>query len=119
MHPYELMVILDSGVDERTVAPTMEKFLTVIREAKGEIQNVDIWGKRRFAYEINKKNEGIYVVANFTATAEATIELDRQLGLSEDIVRTKVLRTDELIAQRAVQAERDAAKAARAAAKSA
>lgn len=117
MHPYELMVILDAGVDERSVAPSMDKFLGVIREAGGEIENVDIWGKRRFAYEINKQTEGIYVVANFTSPAEATHELNRQLGLSEAVIRTKVLRTDEIISQRAAQAERDAAKAARAAKK--
>ncbi len=119
MHPYELMVILDPGVDERTVAPTMEKFLSVITADGGVIEKTDIWGKRRLAYEINKKNEGIYVVVNFTATPAATAELDRQLGLSEAVVRTKVLRSDELIAQRTAQAERDAAKAARAANKSA
>ncbi len=51
MHPYELMVILDPGIDERTVAPSMEKFLSVITNANGEIENVDIWGKRRLAYE--------------------------------------------------------------------
>jgi len=117
MHPYELMVILDPGIDERTVAPSMDKFLGVIRSADGEIENIDIWGKRRLAYEINKQSEGIYVVVNFTATPEATAELDRQLGLSEAVLRTKVLRADELIAQRAAQAKRDRAKAARAAAK--
>ncbi|WP_449280527.1 30S ribosomal protein S6 [Leucobacter sp.] len=117
MHPYELMVILDPGIDERTVAPSLEKFLGVIRTAGGEIENVDIWGKRRLAYEIKKQAEGIYAVVNFTATPEATAELDRQLGLSEAVLRTKVLRADELIAQRAAQAKRDQAKAARAAAK--
>jgi len=117
MHPYELMVILDPGIDERTVAPSMDKFLGVIRTAGGEIENVDIWGKRRLAYEIKKQSEGIYVVVNFTATPEATNELDRQLGLSEAVLRTKVLRADELIAQRAAQSKRDQAKAARAAAK--
>lgn len=117
MHPYELMVILDPGIDERTVAPSMEKFLGVIRNAEGVIENVDIWGKRRLAYEIKKQTEGIYVVVNFTASHEATAELDRQLGLSEAVLRTKVLRTDEIIAQRAAQTKRDQAKAARAAAK--
>ena len=115
MHPYELMVILDPGIDERTVAPSMDKFLGVIREAGGEIENIDIWGKRRLAYEINKQSEGIYVVANFASTPEATKELERQLGLSEAVMRTKVLRADELIAQRAAQAKHDQAKAARAA----
>lgn len=119
MHPYELMVILDPGVDERNIEANLDKFLSVIRDANGTIENVDIWGKRRLAYEINKKNEGIYAVVNFQATPEATAELDRQLGLSESVMRTKVLRTDEIIAQRAAQAKRDAAKAERAAAKSA
>ena len=98
MHPYELMVILDPGIDERTVAPSIDKFLGVIRNADGEVQGVDIWGKRRLAYEIKKQSEGIYVVANFTATPAATAELERQLGLSEAVLRTKVLRSDELIA---------------------
>lgn len=115
MHPYELMVILDPSTDERTVAPSMDKFLGVIRSAGGEIENVDIWGKRRLAYEIEKHSEGIYVVVNFTAPAPATAELDRQLGLSEAVLRTKVLRADELIAQRAAKVRHDQAKAARAA----
>jgi|SRR5690625_1004603 len=115
MHPYELMVILDPGVDERTVAPSMDKFLGVITAAGGTIDNVDIWGKRRLAYEIDKHTEGIYVVVNFTSGHEATQELDRHLSLSEAVLRTKVLRADELIAQRAQQSAREAAKAARAA----
>lgn len=116
-HQYELMVILDPAIDERTVAPSMDKFLAVITNSGGSIEKVDIWGKRRLAYEINKKSEGIYVIVEFTATSEATDEVDRQLGLAEAVLRTKVLRADEGIAQRAAQAERDAAKAARAAAK--
>nr|WP_208402726.1 30S ribosomal protein S6 [Lysinibacter cavernae] len=109
------MVILDPELDERTVAPSLDKFLAVITNSGGSVDKVDIWGKRRLAYEINKKSEGIYAVVDFTATSEATDELDRQLGLSEAVIRTKVLRADEGIAQRAEQAERDAAKAARAA----
>ena len=115
MRQYEVMVILDPSLDERTVAPSLDTFLNVIRQEGGSVDKVDVWGKRRFAYEINKQSEGIYVVVNFTASPEATAELDRQLGLSEAVLRTKVLRADELIAQRAAQAKRDRAKAARAA----
>jgi small subunit ribosomal protein S6 len=93
------MVILDPEIDERTVAPSLDKFLNVIRNDGGSIDNVDIWGRRRLAYEINKKTEGIYAVVNFTATSDATVELDRQLGLSEAVMRTKVLRAEEGIAQ--------------------
>ena len=72
-HQYELMVILTPELDERQVAPNLDKFLKVITNDGGSIDKVDIWGKRRFAYEINKKNEGIYAVVNFTATSEATV----------------------------------------------
>ena len=112
-HQYELMVILNPEVDERTVAPTLDKFLKVITDADGSIDNVDIWGKRRLAYEIQKKTEGIYAVVNFTSTSEATVELDRQLKLNEQVMRTKVLRAEEAIAQVAAEAKRAEEKAAR------
>lgn len=118
MHQYELMVILDPEVDERTVAPSLDKFLNVIRNDGGTIDNVDVWGRRRLAYEINKKAEGIYAVVDFTATPAATKELDRQLGLSEAVMRTKVLRAEEAIAQVAAAKARQDARAARAASKS-
>ena len=97
-HQYELMVILSPEIDERTVAPSLDKFLKVITNDGGTIDKVDIWGKRRLAYEIQKKTEGIYAVVNFTATAATTQELDRQLNLNEQIMRTKVLRAEEAIA---------------------
>jgi len=115
-HQYELMVILDPEIDERTVAPSLDKFLGVIRNDGGTIENVDIWGRRRLAYEIQKKSEGIYAVVNFTATSAATQELDRQLNLSEQIMRTKVLRAEEAIAQVAAEQKRSEEKAARKAA---
>jgi small subunit ribosomal protein S6 len=116
-HQYELMVILSPEIDERTVAPSLDKFLKVITNDGGSIDKVDIWGKRRLAYEIQKKNEGIYAVVNFTASSAATQELDRQLNLSELIMRTKVLRAEEAIAMVAAEAERSAEKAARKAAR--
>ena len=115
-HQYELMVILDPELDERTVAPSLDKFLTVITKAGGSIDKVDIWGRRRLAYEIQKKTEGIYAVVNFTATSDATNELDRQLKLSEAVMRTKVLRAEEAFAQVAAEAKRAEEKAARKAA---
>ncbi|GAA1147684.1 MULTISPECIES: 30S ribosomal protein S6 [Microbacterium] len=118
-HQYELMVILTPEIDERTVAPTLDKFLKVITNDGGSIEKVDIWGKRRLAYEIQKKNEGIYAVVNFTATSEATQELDRQLKLNESIMRTKVLRAEEAQAMIASEAKLTEEKAARKAAKAA
>lgn len=118
-HQYELMVILDPEIDERTVAPSLDKFLNVIRNDGGTIDNIDIWGRRRLAYEIQKKSEGIYAVVNFTATSESTVELDRQLKLSEAVLRTKVLRAEEAAARavsvRAEDEKRAARKAAAAA----
>jgi small subunit ribosomal protein S6 len=113
MHQYELMVILDPEIDERTVAPSLDKFLGVIRKDGGTVDKVDIWGRRRLAYEINKKTEGIYAVVSLTSTGDATKELDRQLKLSEAVMRTKVLRAEEAIAQVAEAAKLSAEKAAR------
>jgi small subunit ribosomal protein S6 len=110
------MVILDPGIDERTVAPSLDKFLNVVRNDGGTIDKVDVWGRRRLAYEINKKSEGIYAVVDFTANADATVELDRQLKLSEAVMRTKVLRAEEAIAQVATAAKLAEEKAARKAA---
>ena len=92
LRQYEVMVILDPDLDERTVAPSLDTYLNVVRQTGGSVENVDIWGKRRLAYEINKKSEGIYAVIDMTAEPAAVKELDRQLTLNESVVRTKVIR---------------------------
>ena len=89
---YEIMVILDSDLEERTVAPSLDQFLTVIRADGGSVEKVDVWGRRRLAYEINHKIEGIYAVLLVDATPAAVAELDRQLRLNESVMRTKVMR---------------------------
>jgi small subunit ribosomal protein S6 len=115
MQEYELMVILDPEIDERTVAPSLDKFLNVIRNDGGTIEKTDIWGRRRLAYEIDKKTEGIYAVVNFTADSKTTDELDRQLGLSEAVMRTKVLRAEVAVSQTSDSRRIAEAKAAKAA----
>ena len=92
MRRYEVLVILDPDLEERTVAPSLETFLNVIRQAGGSVAKVDVWGRRRMAYEINHKGDGIYAVLDITATPAAVAELDRQLGLTEAVMRTKVTR---------------------------
>jgi small subunit ribosomal protein S6 len=92
MRQYELMIILDPDLEERTIKPSLDKFLSVVTKDKGTLDNVDLWGKRRLAYDINKKSEGIYAVVNFTAESATAKELDRQLGLNESVLRTKLLR---------------------------
>jgi len=94
MRRYELMVILDPNLDERTVQPSIDQFLGVVRNDGGSIEKVDVWGKRRLAYEIDKKAEGIYAVVDLNAEPATVKELDRQMGLSEAVLRTKVLRPE-------------------------
>lgn len=92
MRNYEVMVILDPDLEERSIAPLIENFLSVVREGDGKVEKVDTWGRRRLSYEINKKPEGIYSVIDLQATPEIVKELDRQMNLNESILRTKVLR---------------------------
>ena len=94
MREYELMVILDPSIDERPVAPQMEKYLEQVTANGGSVEKVDIWGKRRLAYDILKRSEGIYVVINMTTTPEIALEINRLMTLNESILRTKLLRPD-------------------------
>ena len=94
MRQYELMVILDPETEERTVGTTMDKFLSVVKKDGGTVDNVDVWGRRRLAYDIDKKSEGIYAVIDLSAEPATVKELDRQMNLNEGILRTKVLRPD-------------------------
>ncbi|SDK57842.1 30S ribosomal protein S6 [Lentzea albidocapillata] len=123
MRHYEVMVILDPSLDERTVAPSLDTFLNVIRTTGGNVEKVEVWGKRRLSFEINKSSEGIYAVLDLTSTPDAVKELDRQLGLQETVLRTKVLRREpakaaKLAAKAAAKSDAKSAKsAARAAAR--
>ena len=92
MRRYELMVILDPDLEEKTITPSLEQFLGVIRQDGGTVEKVDVWGRRRLAFEINHKVEGIYAVLDVMAEPAAVKELDRQLNLNESVLRTKVLR---------------------------
>jgi small subunit ribosomal protein S6 len=94
MRHYELMVILDPELEERTVAPSLDRFLNVVRKGGGSIENVNIWGRRKLAYEIKKKTEGIYAVVDMQAEPDLAKELDRQLNLNEAVLRTKLIRPD-------------------------
>ena len=94
MRHYEVMIILDPSQDERTVAPSLDKFLEGVRNDGGKVEEVDVWGKRRLAYPIDKKEEGIYAVVNLECESDSVQELDRRLNLNDNVLRTKVLRTD-------------------------
>ena len=94
MRAYELMVILDPNLEERTVQPSLDTYLNVVRNDGGSVDNIDVWGRRRLAYEIDKYAEGIYAVVSLQAEPATVKELDRQLTLNESVLRTKVIRPD-------------------------
>ena len=94
MRRYEMMIILDPGLEENTIQPSLDQFLTVIRDGGGSVDKVDVWGRRRLAYDIDKKSEGIYAVIDMVAEPDTVRELDRQLSLNEAVLRTKVLRPE-------------------------
>jgi small subunit ribosomal protein S6 len=94
LRAYEVMVILDPNLEERTVAPSLDTYLNVVRQDGGVVETVDVWGRRRLAYEIKKNAEGIYAIINLQASPAAVKELDRQLTLNESVLRTKVIRPD-------------------------
>jgi small subunit ribosomal protein S6 len=94
MRKYEMMVILDPEVEERTVQPSLDQYLSVVKEDSGTVDKIDIWGRRRLAYPIKKRTDGIYAVVQFTSSSATAKELERQLSLNETVLRTKLLRPD-------------------------
>ena len=94
MRHYELMVILDPELEERTVTPSLETYLKIIKDSGGTVNKLDLWGRRRMSFEIAKKGEGIYAVIDMHCQPAAIKELDRQLNLNEAILRTKVIRPE-------------------------
>ena len=94
-HKYELMFIADPELDERGLKKLTEQYLELVTKEGGSVENTDIWGRRKLAYEIDGKTEGNYVVVNYTTTPEVSAELDRVLNLNESVVRTKILRKDD------------------------
>lgn len=95
MRKYEVMVLIDSDVDERQVPALIDKHLEVITKGGGTVDEVDHWGRRRLAYDINKKSEASYVVIRLTTEPALVAELDRLMSIDERIVRTKVLRIQD------------------------
>jgi small subunit ribosomal protein S6 len=90
---YELMIILDPELEERTIAPSLDRFLTVVTNSGGTVKT-EIWGRRRLSYEIKKNAEGIYAIVDIQAEPAAVAELDRQLNLNESVLRTKLMRPE-------------------------
>lgn len=94
MRHYEIMVILEPNLEESQVSPTLDKFLKGVKDAGGAVDKIDVWGRRRLAYEIEKNSEGIYAVVDLQSEPAPVAEMERQLRLNESVLRTKVLRPE-------------------------
>lgn len=88
---YETVFIINPDLDEEKTNAVVEKFKALI-ESAGTIENIDIWGKRKLAYEINDKNEGYYVLVNFSSKSDFPAELDRIYKITEDIMRSIIIK---------------------------
>ena len=100
MRPYEVVIIFDTDVEESAITAVLERGLEIIRNDGGTVGTVDRWGKRTLAYEIRKKREGYYVVAEFTGEPKAAADPDRFFVLADEVLRHKIMRVpDEAIGQ--------------------
>lgn len=94
MNHYEVMFIIDSILEDEKKESTIETVKGII-EADGEVGKIDVWGMRKLAYPIQKKNDGYYVVIEFTAKPELPKELDRRLRISDNVIRHIIINKDE------------------------
>ncbi len=91
MRKYEVMYIIHPEVEQENVQALVEKFNGIISNG-GEVTKTDVIGKRRLAYEINKLRDGYFVLVNFTATTEVVNELDRNMKISDSVIRSLIVR---------------------------
>ncbi|MGH9121717.1 MAG: 30S ribosomal protein S6 [Acidimicrobiales bacterium] len=92
MRPYEVMVIVDAALDEDAIRATLDRSTKLIADGGGQVVRVDRWGKRRLAYEIRHKTEGYYALIETAAEPALMADLDRMLGLADEVIRHKVIR---------------------------
>jgi small subunit ribosomal protein S6 len=86
------MVILDPEAEDQQVDSVVERITRILSEHGGEVAGVDKWGRRKLAYEIDRKMEGLYVVISFSSESDPLAELDRTLSLADEVLRFKVVR---------------------------
>jgi small subunit ribosomal protein S6 len=92
MRPYETMIVFDTSNDAQAIQAALDRALDTIRAQGGSPGTIDRWGRRPLAYEINKRKEGYYVVVEFTGEPATVAELDRILGLADEVMRFKIVR---------------------------
>lgn len=90
---YETVIVTSAKLGEEGSAALVERFKALIAE-HGTVQSVDDWGKRRFAYPIQKQTEGYYTLINFESTPDFTAELDRRYQITDGILRTLIVKRD-------------------------
>ncbi len=95
MSKYELMYIIDTSLEEASRKELVERISNLIVENGGTVEKVDEWGKRRLAYPINYKNEGYYVLVNFEAGSDLPKEIERVLQISDDVLRTLIVKVEQ------------------------
>ena len=98
MRPYEVMLIFDASLEEETIRAAIDRYAEFIRSRGGNPGRVDRWGKRRFAYELDHRWEGYYVLLEITAEPAALTELARVLSLTDEVLRHKVIRLPDRVA---------------------
>jgi small subunit ribosomal protein S6 len=91
LREYEVMAIVDPDADEQKIGGVVDRITGILSERGGEVSSVDRWGRRKLAYEINRKSEGIYVLVTFKSEPEALRELDRVLALADEVLRFKII----------------------------
>ena len=108
MRPYEVMVILDAGLDEDVIRTQIDRATSLVTDGGGSVGRVDRWGRRRFAYEVHHRSEGYYAVIETSAEPTVMADLDRMLGLADEVIRHKVIRLPDSVAGRPPRTVRDA-----------
>ncbi len=96
MRPYEIMVILDAGLEEDAIRQSVDRATELISSRGGTVGRVDRWGKRRFAYELHHRWEGYYVLIQASSEPAVMAELDRMLHLADEVIRYKVIRLPDV-----------------------
>lgn len=94
MRSYEAMVIVDPRLEEGDIQKAVSRFSSIITDGGGRVTGVDRWGVRRFAYEIDHKNEGYYFVTNFQAAEEVIERLNQTLHVADEYIRGKIFRPE-------------------------
>jgi small subunit ribosomal protein S6 len=100
MRPYEVMVIMDAGLDEEAIRATLDRATDLIKARGGTPGKVERWGRRRFAYEVHHRTEGYYALIDATAEPAVMADVDRMLTLADEVIRHKVIRLPDKVAGR-------------------